>query len=180
MARAAPPPLLRSRIYPLVEPWAAAPGLVVPVLRFILPAGIGSTGQPEKGFSGSVAVLMPELPFSVLPFAFRDFAAAGTPETWRTRPVPPWRGVPCSLGTVAIRFPNELVPDEPRTFNALVLVPDREPPGPRLLNVLLGTEFLRHYGMRILISYDAITYSTEEDAERGVDSSIACGYLEKA
>ena len=93
--------------------------------------------------------------------------------------MPPWRGVTCHFGAVAVRFLNEIEGEGPITLNVLVLVPDREPPGPRLRHVLLGTEFFRHYGFRVLISFDAITF-LDDDERRGIDASIPCGYLEKA
>lgn len=63
-------------------------------------------------------------------------------------------------------------------FTTLVLVPDREPPGPPQINILIGSEFLRHYAFRILLSYDSITYIADGSTRR-LDRSVSCGHIEK-
>ncbi|MGD9711954.1 MAG: hypothetical protein AB7V46_07820 [Thermomicrobiales bacterium] len=184
MSQADRQPLFRTRLYPFVEAWPAGPGFTVSVIRFLLPASI-PTEPTTLGSAGRLcpAVLAPEIPFSILPFSLREAISSGVldaGELWRGRPVPPWRGVSCRVGHLALRLTNEIDPESPATFNILVLLPDRDPPGPLVNHVLLGTEFLRHYAFRVLISYAAIRYlDADESGRLGVDPSGACGFLEK-
>src|SRR4051812_12806290 len=109
MARRARQPFSRSEVFPVEEPWQASPGLTVPVVRFAVAASVGSVGQPDSAFVATGAFLAPEVPLSILPYFLRGFATPSSlPEAWRSRPVPPWRGVPCRFGMVAVRFLNLL------------------------------------------------------------------------
>jgi hypothetical protein len=75
---------------------------------------------------------------------------------------------------------NDLSDEEPDTFPVLVLVPDREPSGPPSRHILLGAEFLTHYGLRLVIDYAAIRYLGDTaTSQRRLDPSIPCGHLEK-
>ncbi len=184
MGRSRPQPLFRSRLYPLVEPWTAGPGITTSVLRFVLPASAAvASPQAEQSLRGCSALLAPEFPFSVLPNSLREAVEVGSLEAdehWRGRPVPPWRGVPCRFGTLRLFLPNEIDPEQPASFPVLVLVAERDPPGPRPPHVLLGAEFLRHYTLRVVLDYSAIRYVAQGQSGRSsVDVSVPCGYLEK-
>jgi hypothetical protein len=61
----------------------------------------------------------------------------------------------------------------------LVLLPERDPAGPRPEHLLLGSQFLTHYGFRVLLDYSQIQYPHEETSRRPrVDSRAICGFLE--
>jgi hypothetical protein len=142
-----------------------------------------SISEPDQGFRGCTALLTPELPYSILPDSVREgggFQVQGADAFWEGRPVPPWRGIPCRPGFLQLRLNDELVADNPIDFRVLVLVPDRNPSGPRPEHILLGAEFFTHYGLRVTFDYSAIRYLEEVSTrQRRIDSSISCGYLEK-
>jgi hypothetical protein len=127
------------------------------------------------------ALLAPELPYVVMPRALR--AAIGNqeenlPSSWGTHPVPPWRGVPCRVSSVVMRVVNEVARPDPMEFRLLVLVPDRDPPGPRTEHVLLGTQFFTHYALRVAIDYSSLRHLDERTAKHRYDPSTPCGTIE--
>jgi hypothetical protein len=142
-----------------------------------------ASSDPEPQYRGCSAMITPELPYSVVPpmtagSGDLDLAAPGA--AWQARAAPPWRGVPCRFAVLSLRFLNDLTPGGPVILPALVLVPDREPPGPRSRHVLLGSEFLEHYSLRVIADYSAIRYLEQSPSNRrGVDPSVSCGHLEK-
>jgi hypothetical protein len=102
------------------------------------------------------------------------------PAAWQGQTPPTWRGTACRVGRISLRLLNALQPDTLAHFPALVLLPDREPSGPRPEHLLLGSEFLIHYGFHLRIDYPAIRYEDGlPDAQRRLDTSVACGCLEK-
>jgi hypothetical protein len=72
-----------------------------------------------------------------------------TPEPrWGRRRVPTWHGLSCRLGRVEMWLPVEEGEVPLRPFSLLVRVPATDPPG-ALPYVLLGTQFLQEYGVRV-------------------------------
>jgi hypothetical protein len=186
MARRARQPLFRLALYPFVDSWPAGPTLSFPVVRFALIASFAADGAPAGGPQGPFhlqpALLTPELPYSLLPPAL---AAAvnltlpnAPPAEWQGQPMPLWRGVPCRIGHVRLRVIND-VTGQPLDLRLLVLVPDRDPPGPRTNHALLGAEFLTHYGLRASLDYQAISYVPHPTTgQRQIDVSVVAGHLE--
>jgi hypothetical protein len=79
-----------------------------------------------------------------------------------------------------MRCLNQDAADNPFLFRLLVLLPERDPPGPRPEHVLLGTEFLLHYGLQEVLDYSSIQYLEDPSGgQRSIDPSILCGFLEK-
>jgi hypothetical protein len=61
-----------------------------------------------------------------------------------------------------------------------VLLPDRDPPGPRPEYPLLGARFLAHYEMRVTFDYAALRYLPGPAGQRLPDPLAQCGHLEIA
>jgi hypothetical protein len=159
-----------------------------PTVRFgllasweVAPSG-AATGAEARALN--VALLVPEMPLSVLPFSLRQGLgirhepAAG--DTWQGRPAPTWRGVPCRLGTAWARLINQLPSPHPIDLPVQVLLPERDPPGPAPGNVLLGSLFLTHYGLRVALNYASFRYTVEPGTARRLDSSVPAGHVEMA
>lgn len=184
MARRRLAPLFRCRLLPVQETWSAGPALTCSVVRAVLLASarVVSAG-PEPQLRGCSALIAPEVPYSVVPPAFAgagDLDLAQPDVAWQGRVSPPWRGVPCRFAVLTLRLLNDLAAGGALVLPTLVLVPDREPPGPRSRHVLLGSEFLEHYGLRVVVDYSAIRFLEQAPAgRRGVDPSVSCGYAEK-
>lgn len=183
MARARRQPLLRLKLYPFVETWSAGPALTYSLVRFGLPAGIRTvSADADPAYRGCTALASAELPFTIVP---RSVVHTGQIETqqpdapWRTRPAPPWRGVPTRFATISLRFSNEVSPEEPATFPVLAVIAEADPPGPPPRHILLGAEFLTHYALRVVVDYGAVHYLGEEGTARRIDPSVSCGWLEK-
>jgi hypothetical protein len=173
-------PFFRAALHAVAEHWPGGPGLTYPSMRFGLVSAwrIVSSESPDAGpRSLRQAVLVPEMPFSVLPFGVRQ--AGGImcenveTDVWHSQPVPFWRGIPCRLGRAFMH----LVDQRTRLtteFPVQILLPDRDPPGPRPEVVYLGMSFLRHYGFRLSWNYADLRF-----LETGqVDSSVTVGGLE--
>jgi hypothetical protein len=184
MARRRRDPLFRTSLYPIVESWVTGPGLTYSVLRFALMASWSITDSEEGLWVLRPGMIAPELPFSVIPRSLREALQlqplAELPDAWRSRPVPTWHGIPCRLGSVFMRTVNQQVPAVPLVFRLLVLMPERDSPGPRSDHVVVGSEFLVHYGLRVILDYDRILFAEDAaSAQRRLDSSVSCGELEK-
>ncbi len=184
MARRRQRPLFRSPLYPISDTWVTGPGVTCSILRFRLMASWSLNEVPERGPVLLPGLLVPELPYSVFPHFLQRAAGlqslSDVPETWRSRPIPPWRGIPCQIGSVFMRCLNQDAADNPFLFRLLVLLPERDPPGPRPEHVLLGTEFLLHYGLQEVLDYSSIQYLEDPSGgQRSIDPSILCGFLEK-
>jgi hypothetical protein len=172
-------PLFRTLLYPVLSDWNTGMGTTSPVLRFVVMASWSGAARAalisEMNIRLWPALLAPELPYSLMPRALH--LALGAPEedmppAWRLRSVPAWRGIPCRFRTVTMRVINEVVRPEPTEFRVLVLVPDRDPPGPRLDHVLLGTEFFTHYTLRVTVDYSSLSHLPETTARRRYDPSV--------
>jgi hypothetical protein len=73
---------------------------------------------------------------------------------------------------------NELPPFDPVEFRVLALFPEAEPAGPRELVVLLGQQFVLHYGFIVHVDYSAIEYAVNKTGRRELTPSPGCGRLE--
>ena len=78
-----------------------------------------------------------------------------------------------------MRVVNEVARPESMEFGVLVLDPDRDTPGPRADHVLLGTEFLTHYELRVTVDYSSLQPLADPTVRRRYDPSIPCGVIEK-
>jgi hypothetical protein len=185
----APPagPLFRTSLAAYTEMWSGGPSLRYPVVRFGLPTGwaIRDQTRPDERVYNriEIALLVPEIPVSVLPLSVREAANIDCdltlPEAWQSIPIPLWRGIPCRVGTAWLRLGNEMPPQEPVEFRLLALLPERDPSGPRMEHVLLGMQFLVHYGFRVTLDYPGI--QRRPDPETGqlvIDPLSSCGRLE--
>ncbi len=179
-------PYLHTPLYPVPDFWAGGPGLLVPILRVGLWVGL-PLSQPADGDAGldhliRLAVLNPEMPYSVLPFSVRESVGIrcdlSASANWQGRPIPAWRGIPCRVGHTVLTLHNERTPHTV-DLPLLVLLPDRDPPGPRPEMLYLGMEFLRHYGLRLSVDYGAIQYlPPDETGQRQLDRSIPAGFMQ--
>jgi hypothetical protein len=147
--------------------------------RWLLPDPAGAARRFARA---AIAVVSPELPYSVLPFALRQaFGMAidlTAPPNWQSRPVPAWRGVPCRIGTAVLQLHNVLPTPRELEFTFQALLPDRDPPGPPAQRVLLGSEFLRRFGLRVTLKYLAIRYLIDPATGlRQLDTRTPCGSL---
>jgi hypothetical protein len=80
-----------------------------------------------------------------------------------------------------MRCPNQRTEENPFLFRLFAVLPERDPPGPRPEQVLLGSEFLLHYGLRAIVDYSSIQFRDDATSgQRRVDASISCGFLEKS
>ena len=79
-------------------------------------------------------------------------------------PIPSWRGIPCRWGHTEIAFRNYIMEDATRPdawmpFSTLVLLPERDPPGPPARHILLGSQFFLHHSrLRLALRYGDIDY----------------------
>jgi hypothetical protein len=180
-------PLFRTSLAAFSETWSGGPNLRYPVVRFGLQSGwaVRDQTRPDERVYGrlGIALLVPEIPFSVLPFGMREAGNIdcdlSLPDAWQSIPLPLWRGIPCRVGTTWLRLVNEIPPREPVEFRLLALLPERDLPGPRTEYVLLGMQFLVHYGFRVTLDYPAI--QRRPDPETGqlvIDPLSSCGRLE--
>jgi hypothetical protein len=185
--RRRPRSLLQARLYPFLDVWIHGPGLTSSLPRPML-MGSWFVESPQETEDQSplvrAGVLYPELPFSIMPRSVQQDLGlsplATPPLGWQGRPIPTWRGIPCRLGSALFRVINDLDPDDPFLFRVFVLLPDREPPGPHIEHVLLGAEFLAHYGLRVVVDYARLASSTTASgSQRKIDESIPWGVLEK-
>jgi hypothetical protein len=108
--------------------------------------GSGVEGTP-KGLD-SLLVFDDQF-FSVLPFTFRQDQRIHTSP--RPGNAPAWQGVPCTFGEADVWFLHLHQPTTMR-FTLLFLLPERSAdPEPWL--PLLGSEFLRHFSLRVVLEY---------------------------
>ncbi len=174
-------PYLRVLLYPVAEQWSGGPGASYPAVRFGLMSGwrvSGTEAQDAPARSLRVAMLIPEMPFSVLPHGVQKAAnilwEEDSPDTWRGHPLPLWRGIPCRPGRAYLTLSDE------RSHQGVelpveVLLPERDPPGPVPEVIFLGMRFLSHYGFRVVLDYTALRFTARFE----VDSTIPVGALEK-
>jgi hypothetical protein len=128
------------------------------------------------------AILAPEVPFSVLPRAVHQAFSVRLdppPSDWQGHPVPRWRGVTCQLGVASVWLRNSRQPHEAMEFRMLVLLPQADPPGPRLHDTVLGQQFLRQYRWRFVQDYSALRFIVPAAGQGQQPDPLAiCGYLE--
>jgi hypothetical protein len=193
-------PYFRTSLRALPDRWTGGPGMSFPIVRFAVwttwliapvdgqqeqdlhaqpsPPPPASLSRPE------LALVLPEVAYSVLPFSVRQARRIAydpqPPLAWQGRPAPYWRGIPTTLGSTWIGLLNEqqAAPAwEP--FRILVLLPDRDPAGPRPEFPVLGSDFLLHYRVRVGMDYSAIPFLHDPaTGKRRVDPRGRCGWLE--
>ncbi len=183
MARARP--YFRTSLWAFAGSWNGGPGLLCPIAQFGLHGGFPTdvTGQQEGApRTVQLALVTPEVPYSVLPFSLREGAHIvcdhTVPNAWQGSPVPRWRGVACQIGTTQLFLPNHARGGEPVPFSLQVLLPDSDPAGPRPECAFLGEQFLTHYDLRLTLDYSAIRYVPSTlPGRKQFDSTVRCGSL---
>jgi hypothetical protein len=143
-----------------------------------------AVGEGDEPAFGPIvqAVLQPEIPFAILPAHLREshrvLCDPTVAQGWQG-PLPVWHGIPCQVARVVVRFRNPQGEPDPIELPLLVLLPERDPAGPRPEQLLLGSRFLTHYGFRVVLNYSELQYLGEDSAgSPRIDSRVRCGSLE--
>jgi hypothetical protein len=172
-------PLFRTLLYPVADLWSGGPGRTYQTVRFGLLSG-WRVAEETSPRALQVAVLIPEMPCSVIPFAVQQTSGIRCDliGAWAGQPAPVWRGIPCQVG-MATMFANNVVSGEPLAFLVQVWLPERDPAGPRLEHVYLGMEFLTHYGFHVTLDYSSLRRDPAASSSRTrFDASTPVGFLD--
>jgi hypothetical protein len=185
MASSPVPPLCQIPLHPFIDTWSGGPGRTFTVIRFGVWASL--LRLPPEGDEPAIgpivlAMLQPEMPFAVLPVYLREsrqvLCDRTVGDSWQG-PLPVWRGIPCQIASVTVRFRNLLADPAPIELPLTVLLPDRDPAGPRQEQLFLGSRFLTHYGFRAVLEYSEFQYLEEDrPGNPRIDSRATCGFLE--